>query len=108
MRARGSGTPRSLGGCGSGGCLDLTQQDLELVHRATQTHDKRLRALAVRSLAKLAHRLEARELRDGAPQPCDRQRCRQVSAQENDPLFETLEPPAKLSFEVLGWQIIEA
>ena len=71
--------------CELGGRLDLAQQDLELVHRATETHHHRLRALAVRALAKLAHRLEACELGDGLPQPRDRERCREVAAQKDRP-----------------------
>lgn len=54
------------------GRLDLAQEDLELVDRATKPHHERLRSLTVGALTKLTHCLEPRKLGHGSPQPSDR------------------------------------
>src|SRR6185295_11929627 len=86
----------------------LAKEHLELVDRAAESKDERLRAIARRACClERALLLETRELGGRPPQPRERQRRRQASTKHRDALLEAFEAPAKLVLEVLGRQIVE-
>src|SRR5438552_3332014 len=84
------------------GRLDLAEQELELVDRATEPQGEGLRDIAVRArVLERALGLEAREQRDRAAEPGDRERRGQRAPELRDARLELLEPPPELVLEVL-------
>src|SRR5438552_2236443 len=91
------------------GGLDLAQEHLELVDRATETQHERLRALTRGAGGvQRAELLETRELGGRVTKAPERQRRGKAATQHGDTLLKLLQPASELVLEILRGHLVEA